>query len=469
MHEQKNGKYLSLDEIHFSSASYDFADEIIAGEVYEKLKNEIAFLSRTQREIVMMFYYDRLKQNQIAKQTGLPIGTVKWHLFESRNSLKEGMNMKREKGLLGIRPVKFNSMGHCGCSGSLGDTSDFLRKTLSQNIAYAAYHEPKTINEIAKELGVSPVFIEDEVDYLVEYGFIDKVDSNSYLTNIFLTEVTHNVVEKEHELTKKYAGILVDKYILLVIEAIKAPDLSQIYFPYNDFNFLLWSTITHALSYKLAIGNLWDESDQFMVRRKDGGNYIAWANVETDISPSYNPELYDFCGNMTRGSSKYSISAWQIDSYYDSRTGRWRDNLSTDYEYLFEAFTGKLTKDETNIDKYKRIFDKGYLISDSDKDVVNMVVIRSKELFENSLPGISDELKAIGNEYDDEIFNLKKTLYPKHMQALCRAWSRNCLCQGSTLTRVLEILVERKILALPSEIQKHGLNTILFSDILPLP
>lgn len=64
-------------------------------------------------------------------------------------------------------------MGHCVCSGSKGDTADFLAKVITQNIAYAAYHQPRTINEIAEEFGINPIFVEDEVAVLEEYGFMD--------------------------------------------------------------------------------------------------------------------------------------------------------------------------------------------------------------------------------------------------------------------------------------------------------
>ena len=60
----------------------------------------------------------------------------------------------RRKGTLGIEPVEFKGLGNLGKPGDLGDTSYFLNSKLRQNIAYAAYFEPKTKLEIAEELGL---------------------------------------------------------------------------------------------------------------------------------------------------------------------------------------------------------------------------------------------------------------------------------------------------------------------------
>ena len=67
---------------------------------------------------------------------------------------------------LGLEPIELVHMGNTGSVGPMGDTAAFLNSKLRQNIAFAAYFEPKTIEEIAKELNVGIAFVEDEVLYL---------------------------------------------------------------------------------------------------------------------------------------------------------------------------------------------------------------------------------------------------------------------------------------------------------------
>jgi RNA polymerase sigma-70 factor (ECF subfamily) len=56
----------------------------------------------------------------------------------------------REKINLGIKPIKLN-MGYSGNHGPDKKTPQYyFQKLISQNIVYAAYHEPKTVTEIAE-------------------------------------------------------------------------------------------------------------------------------------------------------------------------------------------------------------------------------------------------------------------------------------------------------------------------------
>lgn len=72
------------------------------------------------------------------------------------------------EGTLGTEPIRFVDMGHYGESAGTRDTAYYLSKVITQNIAYAAYHQPRSVSEIAEELGINPIFAEDEVAALEE-------------------------------------------------------------------------------------------------------------------------------------------------------------------------------------------------------------------------------------------------------------------------------------------------------------
>ena len=136
------------------------------------LRREIAFLTQTRRKIVYSFYYENQPISAIAKQIGIPEGTVKWHLNKARNDLKEGFIMERKIGKLGIKPIQANSYGHSGWTGSNRGPEHYLGNKLNLNIVYSVYYDPKTLVEIAEELGVTPVYIEDAVGELEANGFL---------------------------------------------------------------------------------------------------------------------------------------------------------------------------------------------------------------------------------------------------------------------------------------------------------
>ena len=61
--------------------------------------------------------------------------------------------MERKIGMLGIKPMEAKSFGHSGRPGKSGATEHFLHNKLNLNIVYSVYHQPKTMAEIAEELG----------------------------------------------------------------------------------------------------------------------------------------------------------------------------------------------------------------------------------------------------------------------------------------------------------------------------
>ncbi len=263
----------------------------------------------------------------------------------------------RTMGNLGIQPITFCDMGDSGNAGDKGDTRDFLSRRLTQNIAYAAYHAPKTIKEIAQELGVSPLFVEDEVQVLEEYGLMDKQPGGKYLTNIYITGPTKELDEQMHRLLCHYADILCERYVPRVIEMLDRLDPAGFYIPGNDRNLLLWSVIPYSISYRLYIDK-GVSADAFSVKRPDGEDSIAFANLPPNYRTDFDQNKYNICGDMTRD-GKYPWHAWQINTCYDNRSGGWRENLYSDYDALYEFYTGRLPETDANPDKYRRLYDKG--------------------------------------------------------------------------------------------------------------
>lgn len=464
--ERKESAHLAIENINVP-VNVDFAKEIIDTETAKTLRREIAYLSEVQRKIVVMHYYNSMKLAEIANKLSIPLGTVKWHLYEAKNSLKEGICMKRAPGTLGINPIKLINMGHSGYAGSKGDTADFLRNNLTQNIAYAAYHSPKSVIEIAEELGVSPVFVEDEVHYLEEYGFMDKLPGNKYRTNIYIRENTKETDEKLHLLYQKYAALICENYIPVVFDTMKKLDQSKIYVPDNDFNFLMWSAVTLAVGKSEVVNYESEVINKYRVKRKDGGDYIALAQVEENYNVSFNTELYKTCGDMNCKSVKYKAEGWQFNTFYDTRKGNWRDNPYTDYDYLYEHITGKIKKDEASLEKYRRLFEKGYLIND-EKDKVNVIVTTySAKDFFALLPNIDKKLSDKLREFNEKYYELTKDIVSSHMLPLHKSIC-NFMCSDNRMrATVLEQLIASDILKLPTDEQKCSLNTILFCDALP--
>ena len=158
---------VSVDEISETLADPDIgADTDNNTETLRRLQGEIAYLSKLQRKIVIAYYFENRKQADIANELGIPLGTVKWHLFEAKKELKRGIGSMRKTSELKFNPIKFDLCGFSGSVGANGSPSKFFNSLIAQNIEYSVLKEAKTINMIADDLGVSPVYIENEVDIL---------------------------------------------------------------------------------------------------------------------------------------------------------------------------------------------------------------------------------------------------------------------------------------------------------------
>ncbi len=465
--ENRIHRWTDLDGLEISSGE-DFTESVIRDEMASRLRLEIAYLSEMRRKVLIQHYYQNKKLSDIAKMLSIPIGTVKWHLSGARDELKERLDTMHTIGNLGLCPIELTNLGHDGHPGSRGDTADFLARRLTQNIAYAAYHQALTVNEIADELGVSPLFVADEVAVLEEYGFMDKLPGGKYRTNIYISEMTKEWDAKLHDIFCRYAAILRRDWVPAVIETLKGFDPARLYIPDKDENLWLWSGITWALGSIRVTDSGKYSADSYAVSRKDGGRYIAWASVKTSFTPDYDASRYNACGNMTRGSDKYPIFSWQLNTVYDTREMGWRENLYTDYESLYEFYTGRIRKNEASIEKYQRLRNKGYLRAD---DTVNLIVVEHGGANRDGgltsvLPAANPETDKIARDLAEEIYAVNSPHYPEHMRPLCRAYAESYNGNGIRM-RVLEQLVQEGILQLPKPEQAAGLNTLLFADTLP--
>jgi hypothetical protein len=376
------------------------------------------------------------------------------------------------KGNLAMKPVKLH-MGFGGRPGVNGeDTEYYFSKLISQNVAYAAYFEAKTITEIAEELGVPAAYIENEVAYLEDNGFLDKIGGGKYLTNIFINDFSNEFWEQRHKFFTKCAKLVCEKYVPLVFDAMTDFQSKGIYSPENDFNFLMWSIVAYSTK-KLYAAHEYRNMHKYYVKHKDGGEYMANATVDKghiQNELSFNKDLYrcDEFDMDYRFRKEYPVDSWQIKTCYDDRSSNWKDNTEINYRYLYEYMTGKITKEPTHADKFKILFDKGYIVTKGDSEYVNLIVTTlPKNDFLNLLPAIPDELNSLREEFDAESFRIHKTQYPQRMHELCRMFFTDCFANYDTRMRVLEQLSANRILKPLTDTQKLTVNTIMFCDVLP--
>lgn len=162
----------------------DVERDVILSEDLALLRRELAFVRGDYRKILVAHYVDEMGVKDIAKMLGIPVGTVKTRLQNSRKILKEGMNMARTFGVRSYKPedIDFSQSGDIK---KINPWEAIWRK-IPKNILLEASNNPSTVEELAMELGIAVPYMEEEVKILEDTELLKKVDGDKYLTSFFI-------------------------------------------------------------------------------------------------------------------------------------------------------------------------------------------------------------------------------------------------------------------------------------------
>ncbi len=447
-----------------------------------RMQKEIAYLSKLQRRIIIAFYFENRKQADIAKELGIPVGTVKWHLFEAKKELKRGMDTMRKTSELKFNPIKFHT---CGINGDVGtkNPDDFFRSTLSQNICYCVRNTPKTVNEIADDLGVSPVYIESEVDFLEQYGFLLAV-KDKYIVNFIISEPTAEHLIIQNDMYKKAATLFANElYDELISSGIlDSPDIwcsqtdkpiSLNESPGRDHNFILWSLIPYIAAWSGE--KLMDDKISFeevATVRPDGGNNIIHASVVPDeISlPEDYTYMKNWRGPMWNSDGKNML--WQIDSEWSDRNANRMLQYSADARRVLSLYEREF-EDVLSKDEYAWLSELGYIKTNGDYDghfktSWQIVSLTTKDI-RNKLIEIGDRIKA---KYKAEFDSLKAPFVeaelnsvPAHLKRV-REYELQFVfhSDGWFLLHCIVALLSEGKLKIPTEGQRKALTTLIIPE-----
>ena len=471
---------VSIDEVAELIANpYSEIDTDDHTEVIHRLQTEIAYLSKLQRRIVIAYYFENRKQADIARELDIPLGTVKWHLFEAKKELKRGMDTMRKTSELKFNPIRFHSYG---INGSVGTKSpdEFFRSTLPQNICYCVRHTAKTVNEIADDLGVSPVYVETEIKFLEEYGFL-QAQKNQYIVNFIISEPTADLLAMQDEMYKRaaemFANSLYDE--LISTGVLDDPDIlcgqtdgpiSLSDSPKADRNFILWSLIPYIAAWSGE--KLVNESISFeevATIRPDGGHNIFHASVVPDnmVLPDDYVYMKNWCGPMWNGNGEHIL--WQIDSEWSEQRAVNRISYSENTRRVLSLYSRE-QKERLSRNEYAWLAERGYVKTNGDYDgyfkAAWQIVVLANRAVQDKLLAIGGRIKK---KYQTE-FNALKAPYaeavlksvPAHLRKV-KAYELQFLfhSDGWFLLHCMTALLKNGKLKEPTDGQRKSLTTLI--------
>ncbi|MBQ1232694.1 MAG: sigma-70 family RNA polymerase sigma factor [Clostridia bacterium] len=435
-------------------------DEEDAGDALMQLLPDvyrrIAYLTRAYREVMIAFYLDGKPIAQIAKEQGVREDTVRQRLYSARKKLKEEVeNMTTTNKPVALGNIDYDIIG-TGDPG-WGDPREGFERQLSMHVLHLCHRSPKTASEIAAELNVPTLYIEQELEILTrgrngQYGLLRRLDNSRYGVNFVLFD--RETMEKAIALYEQQIPMVAD-VIANFIEQHKDEYLAFPYLNHEvDLNLILWQQI-----FRIA-HTLEDRVTNVL-------NTKYFADV-VDPEPNRPFSVYGFeslgkyfgCG--LDGAVSKNISGYShvfIRNIYISRIQKHfhcGHNISTDSMLLMtlRAINGlsvrSLTEDEQEI--AAKAIEQGYLLRKGNTLYTKILVNNSKD---------SERLYSVTAKLENGYFDEAAESIAKEMAALIKAalpdyligewFFANRLAGLPMVDALVEALIERGILTPPKD------------------
>lgn len=233
--------------VYEPSPEEEYVRKETEGEEIFLLRRELSLLKKTHREVCIAYYIDNKSCSQIAKEQGISLEMVKYHLFKTRKLLKEGIGMTRQLGEKSYNPGTFR----LDFWGDQNKYDGLFKRKLPGSILLSSYYEPMTAEALSMELGVSMPYLEDELEILEAAGLLKKT-GEKYQTNIVIITDAYEkeFVKNTSDIYEDVAGSVFGKVKALL------PQIRKLDFYGNDFddNRLLFGILNIAFvkGYQLA-------------------------------------------------------------------------------------------------------------------------------------------------------------------------------------------------------------------------
>lgn len=222
------------------------AEEDDCAELLRAVYRRIAFLTKTYRETMIWFYLDGLSTAEIAKRQNASETAVRQRLFSARKRVRNEVEEMREacNKPIALDTIEFATYGVGDPLGN--DPREVCTRQFSKHILWLCRKKPLSAAEIAEELSVPTLYVEEETDILArglngKYGLLRRLDNGKYVLNFILFD---------RETTEKAQGIYMEHLPAIcgiIGEFIEKNREEYLAFPYLnrkiDLNLILWQQL----------------------------------------------------------------------------------------------------------------------------------------------------------------------------------------------------------------------------------
>ena len=320
---QQKSILLECDENDFSDSDISETDDATI------VRRELAFLSKKHRDILVKYYIEGKKVEEIATALNIPIGTVKSRLDSAREKIKKGIESMDSFTENSFRPDLLTvTVG--GVTGMNNEPLSVITSAIEQNLLILSYDKPISIDELSKKIGIPMAFVEETVDKLVKHELMMR-DKNVVWTNFLIIGeetikekkvIQKTFVESHFNEIKTVYSDLVDEY--------KNTEILKLYNHTQLYLHSLFSIHQHIREWLVNEYKLlrWDDYPD----RPYGGKWIILFGQKYN-----NSSKEDFFSSYTIGGDFVSKCSRKLSlELKDNLVGvsPWRDNKNLDADVL---------------------------------------------------------------------------------------------------------------------------------------
>lgn len=428
----------------------DDSNDLLAA-VYRR----IAFLTKAYREVMIMFYLDGLSTAEIAVRQNIGESAVRQRLFSARQKIKSEVKEMTETYNRPLALDKINYVIWGNGNPGWGDPRNVCTRMFSNHIIWLCRKKPMSAAEIAENLNVPTVYVEEELEILTkgengEYGLLRRTDNGKYAINFILLD--KNVIEKAQDI---YIGQL-PKICNILSEYIENHREEYLSFPYLnkrvDFNLILWQQVS-------GLVHTFSESVERILSEKYFPNVGKLERPFSVFGYVDNGKHYGGGWDSVSAENVCGFSKIRLDNIYISRI---KQHFSCDLniskaspiQLTLRAIDGLnvATLSEKEKEHAAKAIENGYLYREGDFLYTKILVTSIED--EKRLFDISDRLSNgfFENEAQlvaEKIASLIKNNVPYY---LLDEWRfANVLAAMPILDSVVEALIDKGILVPPED------------------
>ncbi len=425
-----------------------------SNELLDAVYKRIAFLTKAYREVMIMYYIDGLSTAEIAKNQNTSEVAIRQRLFSARQKIKSEVEKMTEtyNKPLSLDKVEYIIWGTG--NPEWGDPREICTRMFSNHIIWLCHKKPMSAAEIAEEINVPTVYVEEELEILTkgengEYGFLRRMDNGKYGINFILFD--KETIEKAYALYTEQ----LPQICTIISDYIEQHKEEYLSFPYLnkkvDWNLILWQQI-------FSMSSSFSDNVEKILSEKYFAEFEQIKRPFSIFGYVDNGKHYGAGWDGIVAQNICGYSCISMDNIYITRIKNHfhcGHNISNDpqMQLTIRSINGLpiSSLSETEKEHAAKAIECGYLYRENDMLYTKILVNEAednKRLF-NITNGLSNAFEEECQIVADKLASLIRKNVPHHLLGEWRFANR--LANMPVLDSVVESLIEQGILIPPED------------------